>query len=78
MKPYTILFSLCFLLFAACNKEEHTDDVPPHRTVIIYMAADNDLSDNAWDNISDMESGFAEGGARLVVFMGLSLVEIFK
>jgi len=41
----------------------------PYRTIIVYMAADNQLSDDAWDNLDEMQFVFAENGVNLIVFI---------
>ena len=65
----SICISLCFLLVASCSKEDDSVDIPTNRTIIVYMAANNDLSDDACDNIKDMQSGYEEKGANLLVFI---------
>ena len=69
MKNFSLYFTLFLILFASCNKDDDTNDVPSHRTIIVYMAADNDLSEDAWDNISEMQTGFDGKNANLVVFI---------
>jgi hypothetical protein len=65
-----ILMTFIILLFASCNRE---DDPPvvitATRTVIVYMAADNDLSADAFSDIEEMKEGFEETGTNLVVFI---------
>jgi hypothetical protein len=65
-----IILLLTLLLFTSCNRE----DEPPAiisatRTVIVYMAADNDLSADAFSDIEEMKEGFEETGTNLVVFI---------
>ena len=64
---------LLLLIFSTCRKEEPDDEMPPttvvSRTIIVYMAADNDLSDDAQENLKQMKQGYSETGARLVVFV---------
>ena len=69
MKHFLFYLLVFVALFVSCNKDDGDNDNQPHRTLIIYMAADNNLSADAWDNIRDMESGFTEKGANLVVFV---------
>jgi hypothetical protein len=72
MRYYSIYYiTLCVALFASCSKEDDNNTVvfPTDRTIIVYMAANNDLSDDAWDNISEMQSGYGEKGANLIVFI---------
>jgi hypothetical protein len=46
------------------------DEIPiTERTIIIYMAADNDLSADAYyDDIEEMKQGFSGTDANLIVF----------
>jgi len=53
MKLFPILSLFLFILYVSCRMDEHTDDMQFSRTIIVYMAADNDLSDDAWDNIKE-------------------------
>lgn len=43
--------------------------MPSLRTIIVYMAADNDMTDDAWLNIKEMENVFEEKGVNLLVFI---------
>jgi hypothetical protein len=43
--------------------------IPADRTIIAYMAADNDMSLDALNDIEEMKHGFSETGANLVVFI---------
>lgn len=57
MKPI-IAFVLGILLLSACKKTEHTDQPETsHRTVVVYMSAENDLSNFATSDISEMIAG---------------------
>ena len=69
MNRFLLYFTLCLILFASCNKDDITNDTSTHRTIIVYMAADNDLSDDAWVNINDMQRSFEYKGVNLVVFL---------
>jgi hypothetical protein len=58
MKIKAILFSFLLwlgLTFAGCSSEEN--DPVPSRTVLIYMAADNNLNNYAYDNIKSILEG---------------------
>jgi len=74
--------SLIILLLQSCNKKHEVleeleelkeeipkEDEPVSRTIFVYMAADNDLSDDAYIDLEEMQRGFAEKGANLVVFI---------
>lgn len=58
--------TFCFFLFVSCNKEK---DDPVDRTIIVYMTADAQLSENAAKNIKAMQGGYKEKGANLIVYI---------
>jgi len=61
--------SFVFLFaFTACQKKELPDNRAP-RTIIVYMAADNDLSGVVSTNLDQMKQGFSETGTHLIVFL---------
>lgn len=62
-----ILFIPCFL-FISCKKES-PDIIQVDRTLIVYMAADNDLSYDAVKNLQQIKNGYRNTGANLLVFM---------
>lgn len=65
----TLLYIAITLLVIGCDK---SDDNTVSRTVLIYMAADNDLADNALRNIEQMKSSFpANSKNNLLVFVNL-------
>ena len=66
---YLFIYLLGFILLSSCRKGDGLYLLPANRTVIVYMAADNDLSDDAWDNIKEMQKGYAEKGVNLIVFV---------
>jgi hypothetical protein len=57
------------LLFASCGKDDTQEPVRTKRTIIIYMAADNDMSGDAFADIEEMKEGFSGTGANLIVFI---------
>jgi uncharacterized protein YceK len=64
----------CFLLsacVAACSKDDSAESAPADRTVMVYMAADNDLWGDALADLEEMQRGFTETGAKLVAFLDL-------
>ncbi|MCL1933294.1 MAG: clostripain-related cysteine peptidase [Candidatus Azobacteroides sp.] len=69
MKTNMFILSMVLLLlvFNACQKEE-LSEIAINRTILAYMAADNDLSYDAFENLQQMERGFSETGVRLIVF----------
>ncbi len=69
-KSFLLVLLLSSLLFSC--KDDNSIGMPlPKETVIVYMAADNDLSDAAIDNINEMEAAFAGENKNLLVFMDL-------
>jgi len=75
---------LLFLLaFCACQKDDVQVKTPAARTVIAYIAGDNDLSGDASVSLDAMEQGFSEAGVNLIVFIAQTgsnprLLEIHK
>jgi hypothetical protein len=57
-----------FILFVSCSRNE-PDDILSHRTIIVYMAADNDLSYDALNDIEEMKQGFSGNTTNLIVFV---------
>ena len=68
VKIYSSIAFLFFFIFSACQKDEITKD-PDARTIIVYMAADNNLFDHAPVCLQQMEQGFSETGVNLIVFI---------
>lgn len=65
-------FILLIILFLSLSCTDDISDVSENnvsRTVIVYMIADNDLSNDALLNIKQMENGYVETGAKLIVFI---------
>jgi hypothetical protein len=50
-----VLIAVIVLLFASCSKDEVPEPVRTERTVIAYIAADNDLWDVACTDIKEMK-----------------------
>ncbi|MDR2562323.1 MAG: hypothetical protein LBC98_00080 [Prevotellaceae bacterium] len=66
---FKYLFSVVLILsLASCSKPEESKP-EALRTVIVYMAADNDLYNNAISNINDMEAGMGNFNGRLIVYL---------
>lgn len=66
---------LCLIGLGACNKDDDDnkpviDDNKPvaDRTVLVYMAADNSLSDDGYDNIRQLMAGIGDFSGHLVVY----------
>ncbi len=70
----TILSLLVLLLFAACNEDSETynEDTPARRTVLVYMAAENNLSSYGFDTYDFQEMREASktlgSDCRLIVY----------
>lgn len=74
MKTGKIVLLSVLLVFVACGKEE--EDILPvvyaERTIIVYMAADNDLSADALNDIEEMKEGYRDNGIHLIAFVDLA------
>lgn len=62
-----IKINIILVLFSSCEKNEDVLTLSD-RTIIVYMAADNDLSYTAFENLQQMKEGFMDVGTQLVVF----------
>lgn len=69
---FILLITPLFLFFASC---ENDDPIPPkptsNRTVIVYMAGDNNISGFMKDNMNDMQSVFDNDNYNLIVYADL-------
>lgn len=66
------LFSLILILLTpSCEKGNDLVPLRPERTVIVYMAARNNLSEYALNNISQMEQGLARKELNLLVYLNV-------
>ena len=68
MKKY-ILFIFLVTLFSCEKDNEPPIVIPAEKTIIVYMAADNDLSNDALLNIRLMQRGYHETGIHFIVFV---------
>ena len=70
---HLLLYIVVVLLMIGCDK---SDDDTLSRTVLVYMAADNDLADNALRNIEQMKSSFPINGENncLLIFRKKNLI----
>ncbi|GHT33419.1 clostripain [Bacteroidia bacterium] len=69
MQIKSFFFFLLIITFFSCEKDSETPPAPAERTVIVYMAADNNLANDALRNIRQMQRGYTEAGVHLVVFV---------
>jgi hypothetical protein len=63
---YVLPYLPLFLLLPCCSKGK--EELVP-RTVIAYIAADNDLWSDALDDVEEMQRGFSPNGVQLVAFI---------
>lgn len=71
-KLHIIYFVASMLIIASCTNEKEEELITLEsvsRTLIVYMAADNDLSADALADLEEMKQGFSENGANLIVFI---------
>ena len=69
MKYNTIYSILLVFIITACSKEDDIKFVTSNRTIIAYIAGDNDLAGDAFVSLQQMEQGFSETGVNLIVFI---------
>ena len=69
-KPLLLIPLLSLLLFS-CKDNGTAYISPTKETVIIYIAADNNLINAATNNINEMESAFTDESKNLIVYMDL-------
>ena len=63
MKPFGVILSMlaALLLLASCHKEDDpVPDTRPSRTVLVYMVADNSLSNQSSGDINEMMQGILD------------------
>jgi len=60
-------FAFALFIFISCQKEE-IQKTPATRTIIVYIAADNDLAGDASVSLQQMEQGFSEKSVNLIAF----------
>jgi hypothetical protein len=65
------ILALTLIVLMSCNETDNDilDVIYAERTIIVYMAADNNLSSDALCDIEEMKAGFIENGIKLVVFL---------
>lgn len=71
IKFFAISFSLLLVITISCNKDEPILPESVSRTIIVYFAADNDLSTDALVDLEEMKKGFTETQNNLIVFMDI-------
>ena len=70
----TTLVLIGFLLLLSCDVEVVEYGLQPlaNRTVLVYMAADNDLSANALQDIAEMQSAVLPDNVHWVVYLDIA------
>lgn len=73
MKRYTILLLLLVFVALACDpvNENAPEFEQKQKTVLVYMAANNNLSANAESNLVSMKGGYVPTDDNLLVYMHL-------
>lgn len=86
-KLYILLWMCCSFLLVACEGDDPTPDPPVYgsRTVLVYLAADNSLSNQVSADLKEMKAGVAKLGdsnVHLLVYIDTGgsprLVELKK
>lgn len=67
-----LFISAVFLASTSCKESEPLDPVLPETTVIVYMAADNNLEEYAINNINQMEEAMTGDDRNLLVYLTTS------
>lgn len=83
LKKYTFILLAAFLTtfgMASCSDEPEPPEPeePTHRTLIIYMAADNSLLSASRENLKDIKTAVSKGalqGGRIILFYDYSATE---
>lgn len=65
-KPVLLLLLTMYLL--SCGKEDGPEPIHDSRTVMVYMAANNNLVNEAYRNINQMEESFQGIAGNLIVY----------
>lgn len=73
MNKINILFLIVYtLISSSCDRSELPYSELSKKTIIVYMAADNDLSDDAIADIEEMKQGFPKTKNNLIVFADIN------
>lgn len=69
MKNSRILYILCFVFFFMVSCEKDEIDVPKYRTLMVYLAGNNNLAGSLRNNIRDMMKGWSKSyDGNIVIF----------
>ena len=70
---------LLSLLLTSCHKDDEPQTTPYRRTVLVYLAADNNLSSFALEDLAEMKEGMAQvsdGMLHLLVYIDFADLDI--
>lgn len=66
---FLITFLLCSLLLPGCSEESSSDIMPSaQRTVLVYLAGDNSLSDEVWEKVDALVAGWQNEQDNLLIY----------
>lgn len=66
---FLITFLFCCLLLPGCGEERSSDIMPSaRRTVLVYLAGDNSLSDEVWEKVDALVAGWKNERDNLLVY----------
>ena len=71
MKFLTNFLFLLFFTLLGCTEKKPLIDEEKFRTVVIYIAADNNLNQEAYKNIAQMEKAFEVENSNLIIYTKL-------
>lgn len=70
--PVILLYVFTFLVLYSCGENNPSpNNEQPFRTILIYMAANNNLSPEAYDNIEQLEENIGDVDGNLLVYAKL-------
>ena len=72
MKTFVIYSIFFMFIVTACSREDKVKYSHATRTIITYIASDNDLFPDATASLKQMEQGFLETGVNLIAFVAQS------
>lgn len=66
---FLITFLFCCLLLPGCGEERSSDIMPSaRRTVLVYLAGDNSLSDEVWEKVDALVAGWKNERDNLLIY----------
>ncbi len=64
-----LIFYICMMLFGACEEERESVDQPPIRTILLYMAGDNDLSSEVHTKLEQVRQIILPPASRIIAYI---------